>query len=313
MSRLVAAAIVLAGCAREIGAESFETSDSDPPADDAPLDRSGWPEKIVWGLVPYLPEAVLRTEFGRIAHAVAEKVGVPFEIVVTRDYEDLRREVRAGHIDFAQFAPANYIRAKEEMPDLRIVVSHVADGSPTYQGYVLVTADSPYRRLEDLRGRRVCWVDPESTSGYLYPRAVLRKRGIDPDEFFAPPPIFTGNHAAAIDTLLAGGCDVASVYSGALKESWTRGVDREALRILYKTDRIPYDAYCLRPGLPESLAIGIRRALLSISTRTGEGRVILGRATRINGFMIAYDDAYDPVREIARSLPSTERHGGADR
>jgi len=256
---------------------------------------------------------VLQTEFGRLARAVGTKIGVPFEVVVARDYEDLRRRVRDGTVDLAQLAPNNYVRAKAELPGLTIVATHVADGSPTYQGYVIVRAASSYRRVEDLRGRRPCWVDPESTSGYLYPRAMLRKRGIDPDAFFASPALWSGNHSAAIDTLLAGGCDVAAVYSGALRQAWSRGIDREAIRILLKTERIPYDAYCLRPGLPRSLATAIRRALLSISTRTGEGRAILGRTTRINGFMIAFDDAYDAVRAMARLLDAAEHRDAGPR
>jgi phosphate/phosphite/phosphonate ABC transporter binding protein len=297
---LIFALFLAAGCTRGVGAESWETAGDAAPAAETPLDRTGWPDRIVWGFVPYLPENVIRTEFGRIARALGDRLEVPFDIVVTRDYEELRRRVQGGSVDFAQLAPLNYVRAKEEMPGLQIVVTHVADGSPTYQGYLLVRDDSPIRRVVDLRGRRMCWVDRDSTSGYLYPRALLRKRGIDPDRFFVDPPIFTGNHSAAVDALLAGGCDVAAVYSGALKEGWGRGVARGALRILVKTQRIPYDAYCLRPGLPPSLTVAIRRALFGISTRTGEGRAILGHVTRINGFMIAFDEQYDGVRAVER-------------
>ncbi len=294
------------GCTREIGAESLGAIAEDVAPTEPAEDRTGWPERIVWGFVPYLPEATLRSEFGRLARTLGERLDLDFEIVVSSEYEELRRKLALGEVDFAQLAPASYVRAKREMPDLTLVATHVSDGSATYQGYFLTVADSPFRRVEDLRGRRVCWVDPESTSGYLYPRTILRQRGIDPDTFFASPPVFSGNHTAAIDALLAGGCDAAAVYSGALKQAWSRGVPRDALRILFKSERIPLDAYCLRPGLPGSLAIAIRRTLLGVSTRTGEGRAILGRVTRINGFMIAFDDAYDGVRRMEASLERAE-------
>jgi phosphate/phosphite/phosphonate ABC transporter binding protein len=307
--RSLSAALLLftVGCTREIGAEARGALEEDAGSVDAPLDRTRWPGRIVWGFVPYLPEATLRSEFGRLAHTLGQRLELDFEIVVASEYEDLRRKLLRAEVDFAQLAPASYVRAKREMPDLTLVATHVSDGSATYQGYFLTAADSPYRRVEDLRGRRVCWVDPDSTSGYLYPRAILRDRGIDPDTFFAEPPIFSGNHTAALEALVAGGCDAAAVYSGALKQAWSRGVPRDALRILFKSERIPLDAYCLRPGLPESLAIAIRRVLLSISTRSGEGRAVLGRITRINGFMIAFDDAYDGVRRMERAGGRPER------
>ena len=44
----------------------------------------------------------------------------------------------------------------------------------------VMTMDGPVRSPEDLRGKIFCYV-PSAASGYLFPRAMLRKAGLDPD------------------------------------------------------------------------------------------------------------------------------------
>lgn len=61
---------------------------------------------------------------------------------------------------------------------------------------IYVKADSLYRDIQDLRGKTIGFVDPNSTSGCNAPRFYLHKIGIDVDSFFGKS-IFTGSHENA--------------------------------------------------------------------------------------------------------------------
>jgi phosphonate transport system substrate-binding protein len=48
------------------------------------------------------------------------------------------------------------------------------------------------QNLADFRAKRICFVNPNSTSGYLYPRAALHALGIEAEQ------IFEGQHDAVV-------------------------------------------------------------------------------------------------------------------
>ena len=73
-------------------------------------------------------------------------------------------------------------------------------------------------------------------------------------------------------------------------------------RILAKAGRIPYDAYCASSTLDPNFVEKLRDTLLGLSTRTEEGRQVLGGLTNINGFVVVGDDHYDEVRRVARLI-----------
>ena len=64
-----------------------------------------------------------------------------------------------------------------------IVVRH---GLKSYRSEFLVRADSKIKKLEDLNGKKVAFVDPISTSGYILPFYLLKQKGIKPKETVLP-------------------------------------------------------------------------------------------------------------------------------
>jgi ABC-type phosphate/phosphonate transport system substrate-binding protein len=57
----------------------------------------------------------------------------------------------------------------------------------------VVPAESPIHDLASFRGHKVCFVDLNSTSGFLYPRAGLVTAGLNPDKDITP--VMTGGTA----------------------------------------------------------------------------------------------------------------------
>ena len=76
----------------------------------------------------------------------------------------------------------------------------------------------------------------------------------------------------------------------------------EAISILAKTGRIPYDAVVASPRLDPVLVAKIREAILGLSTRMAEGRRVLGGPTNINGFVPADTSLYEEVRKAQKAL-----------
>ena len=66
-----------------------------------------------------------------------------------------------------------------------VLTTKNVDDSLGYYAVVVTRADSGLTSLEDLEGRSLAYADPNSTSGYLVPRAELTRSGInDGREYF---------------------------------------------------------------------------------------------------------------------------------
>ncbi len=142
--------------------------------------------------------------------------------------------------------------------------------SNVYYGCVLTREDSGLRRIEDLEGQSFAYSDETSTSGHIFARALLQRKGVNLGHV-----LFAGGHPnvvqAVFDGKVAGGASFYSPPSVANERDGTMVGDArflivknmesmeerisylEQVRIIALTDPIPNDVCCVRQGFPESV------------------------------------------------------------
>lgn len=265
-----------------------------------PVDLPAGQTVLHLGVTPYSTPAILRAELQPIAAYLQEVLGVPVDLHIASNYEDLVTKFAQGTVDISLFSPLSYVQARRRVPDLHLLARSLSYGATSYASYLLVRVDDPARILTDLKGRRVAWVDPYSTAGYLFPYDALLAEGIDPERDLRSTQ-FAGTHEAALTALLSGQVDAAAVSSSTLimkRGDPSLGLDLGSLRILARTGRIPYDATCARPGIPASGVRKVAWALQGLDTRSRRGRAVLATAEGLTGWIPASDDEYDGVRAV---------------
>lgn len=309
MKWVLLAAALLAGC----GASSAPEQAEDPLAclpDEAP--REG-PLRV---LITPIAGAHTRTAGDLLDRYLEAALKIPVTVAVAESYETLQARLALppgaeGAADVGVFAPLAFVRALDAIGGAPLACAS-SDGSPTYVGYLVVRGDrDDLNTLEDLRGRRIAWVDPLSTSGYLYPRALLRWRGHAAEGYFDETPRgdglpFTGDHLSALRAVLEGRADVAAVSSTYVHQPpLLAGIDARALRVVAKTERIPMDCAVARADLSRSLAMRVREALLALG-RHPEHAQSLGEYWGFAAFV-----PYEPSRyaRIAEVLATEESAG----
>jgi phosphate/phosphite/phosphonate ABC transporter binding protein len=254
---------------------------------------------LLFGLPPAFPAEVANAELRPFLDYLEGRVGRRLELVVTDDYATLRTRLLEGELHLAILPHLQFVLARDQTRRLPVLAMETYEGSDSYQAYVMVS-EPAIQKLEDLRGRRICYVDRGSASGYLIPRRHLRRQGLDPDQLFGGVR-FSGNHTAALRDLIAGRCDAAAVSSGALFSAPSMGVPTSRLRVLAITGQCPFDVVAAAPSLPEPVQQSLRRALREFRPQRHIGRPIIGPTFRIDGF----DDRKLPqlgeVEEAARA------------
>ena len=108
---------------------------------------------------------------------VARLSGVPLRAQVASDYAGVIEALRSRRVDLAFVHPVGYVRARREA-GCEILVRDVWENRTAYKASFYVREASGIKHIEELRGRTVAFVDPASSSGYIYPMVLLMKRGL---------------------------------------------------------------------------------------------------------------------------------------
>ncbi len=300
MSRrgLCLALLWVAACSSQ--PESFVPAPKPAASRDARFKLPPGIDKVRFGLVPHLSPDRMRTTRSALAAYLSRGLGVPVEIVVGADYDDVGERMARGEIDIAEFSPFAFGRARRKTK-LKVLVSAIQSGSATSGGYIIVRDDSPRKTVEDLRGARFAFVDPASTSGFLYPMKLFKDRGIDPATFFAST-TFMGSHDGVLLGILDGGVEAGATWQGAFSALKSeKGIDPLEFRVIAKMPRTPQDVLCVRESGPPELGEAITQLVLRLNMREKSTRDILSSMS-INGYVPADASVYDQVERIALEL-----------
>lgn len=208
---------------------------------------------------------------------LSKAMGLPVKLYEAADYNGVIQALSSGQVDLAQMAGGSYANVDSQVGNLVAPILSVrqAEGGTGYYSSIVVRANSPIRTIADMKGRTLAYVDFNSTSGYLVPRAALRAQGIDPDTYFGKT-TFAGGHTQAVMALANGQFDAAILQAsggdpihgfsrGALHTMARRGlIELKDFRIIWTAGPIPSDAFVVRTDRPQEMIDLARGAMGSL-------------------------------------------------
>lgn len=211
---------------------------------------------------------------------LSKALGVPVRLRIANDYAAVIESQRAGNAQLAFYGPASFARAVMTGVKVEPIVNQRHDtGASGYYAVIYVRADSPYRTIEDLKGKNLALVDPNSTSGNQAPRYFLSKAGHPVDTFFGKT-VYAGSHENAVLALVQGTVDAAAnLYNtdtdtmvtrmaakGMLKKPDGSAMSQADFRVVFKSDFLPEGPFAMLASLPDALKAQIRAALVAMPT-----------------------------------------------
>jgi phosphonate transport system substrate-binding protein len=239
-----------------------------------------YPE-LVFAVIPIENGSGTSDRYGPFASYLSKELGTKVTLRIANDYAAIIEGQRAGNIQLAYYGPASFARARVTgVKTDAFVIDVNNDGSKGYYSVLYTLADSPYKTIDDLKGKALGLVDPNSTSGNNMPRFQLNEMGINPETYFSKVQ-FTGSHENALLALAQGTVDVAAnVWAAPDDSNLTRmltkhmlkkadGVEmtKDDFRIILKSDLIINDPYAYLSDLPEDLKAAIAQAFLDAPSK----------------------------------------------
>ena len=212
---------------------------------------------------------------------LSKEIGVKVTLRVANDYAAVIEGQRAGNIHIGYYGPASFARARIiGVKTDAFAIDVNGDGAKGYFSVFYVLAKSPYQKIEELKGKAMGFVDPNSTSGNNMPRFVLNGLGIDPETYFSKA-IFAGSHENAVLALAQGTVDVCANWwnsendsnltrmlnKGMLKNADGSPMKKEDFRIILKSDMIVNSPYAFLTDLPAEAKSAISKAFFDAATK----------------------------------------------
>jgi len=258
--------------------------------------------EVTLALTPSRDPTLLHEVGGELGTYLSRYLGTPVRVHVASDYAGVIEALRSQFVDVAFLTAVGYVLAARET-GAEITVKALRGGRADYAARIFVLQESPITRVADLRGKTIAFVDPASSSGYIYPMVLLVKAGLvqdrDPRSFFKES-IFAGGHDAALLSVLNGSVDAAAAFDEAPERILKEPKKAARFRHIAETARIPNDGVAMRRGLGAEFKTRLTSALMALNT--SEGIDLLRRLYNIDGLVPAQDSDYDPVREAVDVL-----------
>jgi phosphonate transport system substrate-binding protein len=248
----------------------------------------GSPDKpIVIAFVPSGDTGKITVAGNAIAACLSKMTGLAFKIEVGTSYNASIEAMGAERAQVGFLNAFSVLQAKAKyqiVPALATVRKYVSididpdkalygQMEPFYRGEFIANVASNIKTFADLKGKTFCFVDPNSTSGYIVPQIMLKANGIDPARDFKAVQN-AGSHPDVATTVYKGDCDAGSTFIDVLTDA-ASNLKAKYPDILTKvkpfalTDRIPNDGVQYIKSLDPKIADAITTDLLIMAKDPG--------------------------------------------
>lgn len=195
------------------------------------------------------------------------------------DYDGVVQGLLGGTLDYAELGAAAYAKVFLSNKDAvtPILTTVQVDGSTGYYAVMVARADSDVKTLQDMKGKKLGYADPDSTSGYLVPAVTLPADiGGPVDKFFASTG-FGGGHEQLVLEVLKGTFDAGTTWAsgvGDFKDGYSSGnlrkmVDKGILKMddlveLWKSPLIPNGPIVVRNSMDEGIRAKFKEFMVAL-------------------------------------------------
>lgn len=190
-----------------------------------------------------------------LAKDLSETLGCEVEEIQASDYNAIIEALRTGKADMA-YMGSQALALGVERTDLEPIVMKAEDGDPEKAVYhsVLIASsgNNEINSIEDIKGKTMAFVDPDSTSGNLVPTAEIIRAFPDDalnsdilhtnGDFFEAVS-FSGSHQAGLQAVIKGDVDVVPISDQILASEIAHGNAAESdVKIIHESGAIPAEA-----------------------------------------------------------------------
>ncbi|MCX7378539.1 MAG: phosphate/phosphite/phosphonate ABC transporter substrate-binding protein [Alphaproteobacteria bacterium] len=306
---LTAAVAALAALWGTVPAQALDSRYTDADGDlvaDAPADPKQWvdPATLIFAYTPVEDPEVYRKVWDDFLAHLSKTTGKRVIFFPVQSNAAQIEAMRAGRLHVAGFNTGSNPIAVNCAGFVPFAMMASKNNEFGYEMEIIVQADGPIRKIEDLKGRTVAFTDPNSNSGFKAPSALLKAQyNLEAGKDFKSA--FSGKHDNSVIGVANKDYDAAAIANSVMVRMVERkAVDGSKLRSIYKSQTFPTTGYGHAYNLKPELAAKVREAFFTFNW---EGTALLKEFEKSNPpqqkFMpITYKEHWKVVRDIDAAM-----------
>lgn len=230
-----------------------------------------------------------------------KEMGRKVRYFITLNYSAAVEAMISKKADVSFMSPLPYVLANK-YSGVEAVLGEIYDGKSYYYSRIFVRKDSGIKKLSDLNGKTIAYVDPISSSGFMYPQDIFTRAGLvnggveKPEGGFFRRVYFAGGDQQAINSMVGGFVDAAGVSQYAL--NLLRPEQRDQVVAIAQSARIPSHNVVVRKGLEPEIRQKFIAAMMKMNRP--EYRSLIRALYGTDGYVRVDHSRYQPVADMAR-------------
>ena len=172
------------------------------------------------------------------------------------------------------------------------------DGSYGYEMEIITYPGSAIEKVQDLKGKKLAFVQETSNSGYKAPSAILKAEfGLEAKKDFEP--VFSGKHDNSILGVANKDYPAAAVANSVMQRMIARGVVKaNQIKSIYKSQTFPTTAYGVVYNLKPELQEKIKQAFFSFPWKGSALAEEFGQSGEAKFIRISFKKHWEVIRKI---------------
>jgi phosphonate transport system substrate-binding protein len=253
--------------------------------------------EIKLGVLPRLSPQELMTMFGPLAEYLSKETGEKVTLVIPKDFEAYKAAVKAGQVDLGFSNPIIYVQLKKETALEPLALSAEPKAGARFRGIIIARKDSGIEKVQDLKGKKLIFVDKDSAGGYIFQMLALSKAGLNVEKDFTTLP-FAKKHDNVVMAVFNKTADAGGIREDDLDKLKDK-VDLTQIKIVAYTDYFPNWPVYATSKLDKGAAAKVKAALLKLKKGDAATDKVAGPA-KIAWFESVTDKDYDMLRMAAQ-------------
>ncbi len=292
---LLAPAFILSTTACTTQTASNTNPEPAPTSQESPETPSS-PLKIAF--IINMNEAQIQEQQQAITKYLSQTLKQPVVLEGVPDYKAAVDLLVEEKVQIARLGPLTYVEAKRQNPEIEPIVAAIneATGRPWYKSAIIVNTDSAIKTLDDLKGKRLGFVSPLSTSGYMFAAVHLLDLGFNFDSDFASVEFFK-SHDKTLAALLSGQVDAIVIELEIYAQGRKSGKISDTYQVIWESEPIPESPIVVSQKLSPELINQLKEAF--IASPIG---MVSPDGIPSNGYTIVQDSDYERVKQVKQKL-----------